>query len=124
MEIQKNDINIQSQELNKGILIANTLKVKLGSQQKTNTLWIVTTIKEKLKTPIQKFKNPIFSFRRTHEAAVKNSKILAASKGDLGTAILAQKDSPVKYVLEFSDIAPLENLFFYHEYGTKIINII
>ena len=31
-----------------------------------------------LKTPVQKFDKPIFLFRRTHEAAVRNSKILAA----------------------------------------------
>ena len=31
------DINIQRQELNKRINIANTLKVKLNSQQRTNT---------------------------------------------------------------------------------------
>ena len=33
------DINIQRQELNKGTHIANTLKCKLNSQQKTNALW-------------------------------------------------------------------------------------
>ena len=76
------DINIQRQELNKGMLIENTLKVKLNSQQKTNTSWLVTTIKAILKTPIQKFENYIFSFRRKPEAVVRNSKILAAFKGD------------------------------------------
>ena len=50
-----------------------------------------------LKTLIQKFENPILSFRRTHEAAVSNSKILASFKGDLGAAIEAQKDIPVNY---------------------------
>ena len=48
------DINIQSQELDKGMLIANTLKGKLKSQQTTNVSWIVTTFKAILKTPIQK----------------------------------------------------------------------
>ena len=67
------------------MIIANTLKVKLNSQQ---------SIKATLKTQIQKFEKPIFLFRRTHEAAVRNIKILAAFKGDLGAAIAAQKDSP------------------------------
>ena len=53
-------INIQRQELNKGIHIANTPKGKMNSQHKTNALWLVTTIKEILKTPIQKYKKPIF----------------------------------------------------------------
>ena len=39
------DINIQRQELYKGVLIANTLKGKLNSQQTTNASWMVTTTK-------------------------------------------------------------------------------
>ena len=74
------DIHIQLQEIYKGVLIANTLKGKLNSHQTTNASWLVTIIKAILKTPIQKFKKPIFLFRRTHEAAVRNSKILAAIK--------------------------------------------
>ena len=46
------DINIQRQELDKGMLIANNLKGKLNSQQTTNASWIVTTIKAIPKTPI------------------------------------------------------------------------
>ena len=42
--------------------------------------------------------NLIFLFRRTHEAAVRNSKILAAFKDELGVAIAAYKESPFKYV--------------------------
>ena len=57
----------------------------------TNASWIVTAIKAVLKTPIQKFENPIFSFRRTHETAVRNIKILAEFKGDLGTAIAKKR---------------------------------
>ena len=72
------DINIQRQEINKKMHIAKTLKVKLNSQNKTNASWLVTTIEAILKTPIQKFENPIFSFSKTHEAAVRNNKILAA----------------------------------------------
>ena len=79
------------------MLIENTVKGQLKSQQSTNASWLVTTIKATLKIPIQKFENPIFSFKITHEAAVRNSKILAAFKGDLGAAIAAHKDSPVNY---------------------------
>ena len=118
------DINIQSQELDKGMLMANNLKVKLNSQQTTNSLWLVTTIKAILKTPIQKSENPIFLFRRTHEAIVRNSKILAAFKAELGAAIAAQKHSPVNYGSEFRYIASLAKIFFYHSDTTKIINII
>ena len=60
------DINNQRKEPDKGMLIANTLKCKLNSQQSTNTSWLVTTIKEKLKTTIQKFEKLIFLFRRKH----------------------------------------------------------
>ena len=62
------------------MLIANNLKVKLNSQKTTNASWLEIMIKAILKTPIQKSENPIFSFRRPHEAAVRNSKILAAIK--------------------------------------------
>ena len=79
------------------MLITNTLKGKLNSHQSTNASWIVTKIKSTLKIPIKKFGKPIFSFNRTHEAAVINSKIMAAFKGDLGTAIAAHKDSPFNY---------------------------
>ena len=74
------DINIQRQELNKGMHIANTLKGKMNSQHKTNPSWLVKRIKAILNTPIQKFEKFIFSFRRTQETAVRNSKILAAIK--------------------------------------------
>ena len=90
------------------MLIANTLKGKLNSQQSTNSSWLVTTIKATLKIPIQKSENPIFSFKRTHEAAVRNSKILASFKGDLGTAIAPHKHSPVNYRSEFRDTTSLE----------------
>ena len=93
------DINIQRQDIYKWILIANNLKGKLNIQQKTNAPWLETTIKATPKITIQKFEKPIFSFKRTHEAAFKNSKILAAFKGDLGAAIAAHKDRPVNYGL-------------------------
>ena len=59
--------------------------------------------------------NLIISFRRTHKAEVRNSKILAAFNGDLGAAITAQIYSPVNYGSEFCDTAPLEKIFIYHE---------
>ena len=37
------DINTQCKELDKRMLIANTLKGNLNSQQSTNSSWIVTT---------------------------------------------------------------------------------
>ena len=91
------DINTQRQKLDKGMLISNNIKVNLNIQQLTNTSCLVTKIKATLKTPIKKLEKPIFLFRRTHGAAVRNSKILAAFKGDLGAAIAAHKDSPVNY---------------------------
>ena len=55
---------------------------------------------------------------------VRNSKILAAFKDDLGAAIAAHKDSPVNYGSEFCDIAFLEKLFFHHKDKAKIINLL
>ena len=102
-------------ELDKGLLIANTLKVKLNSQQSTNASWLVTTVKATLKIPIQKFENPIFLFRRTHKVAVRNSRILASFKCDLGAAIAPHKDMPVDYGSEFRNITALAKLFLHHE---------
>ena len=49
-----------------------------------------------------------------YEAAVRNSKILAAFKGDLGAKIAAHKDIPVNYGSEFRDTTALAQLFFHH----------
>ena len=106
------------------MLIANTLKGNLNSQQSTNVSWIVTMIKATLKTPIQKSENPIFLFRVTHEAAVRDSKIFASFKGDLGAAIVAHEDIPVNHGSELRNIASLAKLFLHCEDKTKIINII
>ena len=106
------------------MLIANTLKGKLNSQQSKNASWLVTTIKATLKIPIQKPEKPIFSFKRTHEEAVMNRKILVTFKGDSGAAIAAHKDIPVNYGSEFCDTTSLAKLFLHHEHRTKIINII
>ena len=106
------------------MLRANTLKGELNSQQSTNASWLVTTIKATLKTPIHKFEKSIFLFRRIYAAAVRNSKILAAFKGDLGAEIAAHKDIPVNYGSELRDITALAKLFLHHKDKTKIINII
>ena len=58
--------------------------------------------------PIHKSKKPILSFKRTHEEAVRNSKILVAFNGDLGATIAAQKDIPLNYGLELHDTVALE----------------
>ena len=63
----------------------------MDSQQSTNASWLATTIKVTLKIPIQKFEKPIFSFKITHEAAVRNIKIFAAFMGDLCATIAAHK---------------------------------
>ena len=65
-----------------------------------------------------------FSFKWTNEAAIRNIKILAEFKGDLGAEIAAQKDSSVNYRSEFRDTMALSKLFLHHEDKTKIINII
>ena len=118
------DVNIQRQEVDKGMLIANALKGKLNNQNTTNASWLVTTIKAILTIPIQKIEKLIFSFRITHEALVRNKTILAVFKGDLGKTIAAQKDFPVNSRSEFRDIVSIEKLFLYYENKTKIINII
>ena len=106
------------------MLISNTLKGKLNSQQSKNASWLVTTIKSTLKIPIHKFGKPIFSFKRTHEAAVRNSKIMTAFKGDLSASIGVHKDSPVNYRLEFRDTTALAQIFLHQEDKTNNINII
>ena len=54
-ENQKNtyDINIQCQELNKGMNIEDILKVNLDSKQNTNTSWLVKTITEETNSKIR-----------------------------------------------------------------------
>ena len=54
------DINTYRKELDKGILIANTLKGKLNNKQLTNASWLVPKIKATLKILIKKFEKPIF----------------------------------------------------------------
>ena len=84
------------------MLRANTLKGELNSQQSTNASWLVTTSKATLKIPIHKFEKSIFLFKRIYAAAVRNSKILAAFKCDLGAAIAAHKYSSFNHIWELS----------------------
>ena len=42
-------------------------------------------------------RNTIFLFKRTNEASVSNSKILAAFNGDLKIEITSQKGSPLNH---------------------------
>ena len=81
------DTDIQSQELEKGIHLANIFKGSINRKQKTKTSWLVITIKQILKIPIQKLDKPIFSFKRTNNAAARNSKLLAAFNRNLGETI-------------------------------------
>ena len=67
-----------------------------------------------LKTSVQKFEKPILLFSKTHEAAVRNRKILSAFKGELDAAIAAQKDIPENYRYEFRDIASSAKLLLHH----------
>ena len=87
--------------------IADILKGELNRQQKTNTSWLVTTIKEIPKTPIQKLDQPIFLFNITNKAAARNIKILSALNCNLGAALAAQKGVPLNYGSEFRDPAYL-----------------
>ena len=57
--------------------------------------------------PIQKWEKPILLFKRTNEAAVRNSKTLSAFNGDLGEEIAAQKGIPLNYRSEFRNTSDL-----------------
>ena len=78
--------------------LANILKGKLNRQKTTNTSFLVTTIKEIIKTPIQKMDKPIFSLKIKNDAASRNRKIILAFNGNLGAAIAAENNIPLKYI--------------------------
>ena len=63
-------------------------------------------------------------FGITHEVAVRNIKILAAFKDDLGGSIAVHKDISVNSGSEFRDITTLEKLFPHQVDKAKVINII
>ena len=102
--------------------LANILNDKLNRQEQKSLL--ITTTKEILKTPAQKLKKTVFSFKRTNKAESKNSKILVALNGNLNTAIAEQNDSPLNYGSEFRNTTDLATLFYYHEDKSRVINII
>ena len=104
--------------------MAKFIKCKLYLTQKSNTTWLVTTIKRLIIKPVKKLGKPVFYLKRTHEAAQKNSQILAAFKGNLGSAIEAQKVIPLDYGSEFRDINVIKNLFCYHDEKERIFDII
>ena len=60
--------------------------------------------------PIRKLENP-FSCSREHIRQQSGIKILAAFNGELGAAIMAQKDSPVNYGSEFRNTAALTKYY-------------
>ena len=62
--------------LKKGLNQQTSSKVS-STKKKKKTSWLVTTIKQILKIPIQKFDIPVFSFKRTNKAAARNRKLLA-----------------------------------------------
>ena len=61
----------------------------------------MTTIKRLTIKPVKKLGKPVFSFKRTQEAAQKNIKTLAAFNGNLVAEIEYQKGSPLEYGSEF-----------------------
>ena len=67
-----------------------------GLPSSTHSVWINTINNAILKTPVQKIEKYIFSFRRTHYAAVKNRKILAAIKMWLWRSNCGTKGQPSK----------------------------
>ena len=103
--------------------LSNILNGKLNRKKKTKSSWLVTTIKQILKMPIQKFDKSIFWFKIKNKAAARNRKLLAAFNGYLGAEIKAQKGSPLNYGSEICDISELSKLSIYHKDKRKIINI-
>ena len=73
--------------------MAKILKGKLDRTQKSNATWLVTTIKRLIIKPVKELGLPVFSFKRTQEAAHQNRKILAAFNGNFCAAMEAQKGS-------------------------------
>ena len=64
---------------------------------------------------------PIFSLKRTNNAASRNIKILEAFNGNLCAAIAAQKNSPLNYRPELRNTADLERLLQYQDDQSTII---
>ena len=110
----RNITDSQRQDLDKGIKMEKTIKGKLYQKQNSNATWIVTTFKRLIIKPVKKLGKQVLPFKGTQEAAQKNSQILAAFNGNLGSGIEAQMGSPIYYGSEFRDITIIKNLFRYH----------
>ena len=91
--------------------MAKIIKGKLDRTQNSKATCLTTTIKILIIKPVNKIGPPIFSFKRTQEAAQNNSQILAAFNVNLRAAIEAQKLIPLDYGSEFWDITIIKNLF-------------
>ena len=101
-----------------------TIKVNLDNQKKLQTLWLVTTLKQLIRTSISKLRPPLFSFKLTKEAALQNRKILANFNGDLVDTMEISKGSPLDYGSEFWDLTRTAKLFSLHEDKDKIMDMI
>ena len=114
----------QCQSLDKGKQIAEIIKSKLYEKKKSNATWLVTTIKILIIKLVKKLEKPVFSFKRTYEAAQINSQILAAFNGTLGASIEAQTGSRLYYGSEFWNINGIKHFLSYYKYKERIVNII
>ena len=65
----------------------NILKGKLDRTQKSNTIFIVTTINRLIIKPVKKLVPPVFYFKQTQQSVCQNSQILALFDGNLGATI-------------------------------------
>ena len=97
----RNITDSQNQDLDKGIKMAKIIKCKLDRTQKSNSTWLVMTIKRLIIKPVNKFGPPVFSFKLTQEAARQSSQILTAFNVNLVASIESQKGSPMYYGSEF-----------------------
>ena len=64
--------------------MAKILRGHLDRQQKSNMSWIVTTIKQLIRTTSKEFQSPVFSSKWTQEAEVQNSNIMVDFNRNLG----------------------------------------
>ena len=102
----------------------NFLKGKLDQTQKSNSIWLVITIKILIIKRVNKLGPPVFSFQQTQEYSRQNSQLLAVFNVNLGAVIEAQNRSPLYYGLEFQYIAGIKKLFRHHEDKEIIVDII
>ena len=63
---------------------------------------------------------PLFSIKRTQEAAVHNVNILDAFNGNFGEVLEAQQGRPLHYGSEFRDLTVISNILYHHEDIDKI----